>query len=266
MNLLYILTINEKPYATYNDLTCAIIAYSTNITHDIKLKLDIDQHMDTSIFDKICDRYCLISIFENTNLINDYYRLYFENDKFIIKADYGEIDSYIDRFKRLSDLYFEINDSKSLNCFIPVNESIMASSEKFNTDYIKEKVHDNGFDIESVVDELNNNLIKYIKKDNLTLEQKKEILKADQEKWNEFKRKFVCNKNTYRKVKEDLENNKIDKIPEMFKEYNYFQYLEEKNILDTADELSEYINILPLDTKNNLNFIPKSETCDNLFE
>ena len=97
----------------------------------------------------------------------------------------------------------------------------------------------------------------------LTAEKNK--LKRDKEKWDEFKNIFNVDKKIYKTIKEKIANKEMDEteIPELFeKKYPIFQVLDENNILDTAEDIQEYIKLLPNDDSI---YIPKTAELYGLF-
>ena len=73
--------------------------------------------------------------------------------------------------------------------------------------------------------------------DNMKLE-----LKREHEKSEEMKRQFFVNKDLYYKFKNEINNNKIFEIPELFKnEFLIFTNLEKNENLNSNNEIFEYI-------------------------
>ncbi len=159
----------------------------------------------------------------------------------------------------------------------PINTEINISSENFSNELeeidlevlekkieelnkLKEKEID---DLENLNENLHNIENKHIEeKSNVDAEKNK--LKRDKEKWEEFKNIFNADKKIYRIMKEQINNEQIDEIPELFeKKYPIFAALDENNILDTKSEIYEYIKLLP---ENENIYIPKDSLIRNLFD
>ena len=105
----------------------------------------------------------------------------------------------------------------------------------------------------------------------------KNNLKKEHKKSEELKRKFYVDKKLYYEFKNELNNNNDFIIPKLFKkDYIIFSKLDNEKILDTNNELYEYINksniynedidIININETNNYNNLfnyNKSEISDN---
>jgi hypothetical protein len=219
----------------------------------------------------------------------------FDYDKKIILSDNKET-VINNRLSLLNDTYQDLfNDNESMNCFIPKEllntegdipmtpeknneypgiDTLCNTSKLLNIDYIKDKIkyleqqkENKEFELNLTEQELNDKLYEYTD-DKMELEEKKKILKEDQDKWNEFKRKFEVDKNLYFTFKDEMNSGerKKDDIPELFKsQYKIFSKLDCENILNTENELNDYIDLMPMIKKNNLNFIPKDDSYNSMF-
>ena len=97
-----------------------------------------------------------------------------------------------------------------------------------------------------------------------SLDAEKLKLKQNKEKWEEFKNIFNADKKIYKIMKEQIANNDIEKIPELFeKKYPIFKILDENNFLDTQAEIYEYVKLLPDDDSV---YIPKNIALKGMFE
>lgn len=106
-------------------------------------------------------------------------------------------------------------------------------------------------------------------KDREMIERERIELKKDQEKWDLFKRKFISDRETYLKMKMQINNKELDEknIPLMFKEvYPVFKELDRQNILRADDVLNHYIKLMPRNNKNNWSFIPNNEEIKSIFQ
>ena len=100
---------------------------------------------------------------------------------------------------------------------------------------------------------------------NAILTAEKNKLKRDKEKWEEFKNIFNVDKKIYRTMKEKIANKEMEEteIPELFeKKYPIFKVLDENNILDTVEDIHEYIKLLPTDDSV---YIPRTTELYGLF-
>lgn len=75
---------------------------------------------------------------------------------------------------------------------------------------------------------------------------KKRMVRADKERATEKRRIFESDKETYQKIKADIEKGKIkkEKISELFTDkYEIFSIMEEYNLLDKENEYAEYMSL-----------------------
>jgi hypothetical protein len=97
-----------------------------------------------------------------------------------------------------------------------------------------------------------------------SLDAEKLKLKKNKEKWEEFKNIFNADKKIYKIMKEQIANNDIEKIPELFeKKFPIFKILDDNNFLDTQAEIYEYVKLLPDDDSV---YIPKNIALKGMFE
>ena len=97
-----------------------------------------------------------------------------------------------------------------------------------------------------------------------SLDAEKSKLKQNKEKWEEFKNIFNEDKKIYKIMKEQIANNEIEKIPELFqKKYPIFEILDKNEQLDSTSEIYEYIKLLPDDDSV---YIPKNIALKGLFD
>lgn len=74
----------------------------------------------------------------------------------------------------------------------------------------------------------------------------KRELRKTEEKYEELKARFYANKAAYLKMKDDISKNKFseEKIPDFFAQhYVIYKFMDQKNLLDSADEYMTFLNI-----------------------
>jgi hypothetical protein len=141
--------------------------------------------------------------------------------------------------------------------------------ENINLDELEKKIAElNRLKEEELnqLESLNKGLHEYeneIIKEKFNVDEEKNKLKRDKEKWEEFKNIFNADKRIYKIMKEQIQNNEIDVIPELFEnKFPIFKTLDEKDLLDKDSEIYEYIKLLPED---NIEYIPKNIQLKGLF-
>jgi len=203
--------------------------------------------------------------------------------------------------KTVDDLPFELlynpnmkidiqtSSSSDINVNLPViNTEIQitsdATKQEINQETNEENIEEdiNEEDLKKQIDELNRlkeQEIKDLEKlnegfheienevfgKNAILTAEKNKLKRDKEKWEEFKNIFNVDKKIYRTMKEKIANKEMEEteIPELFeKKYPIFKVLDENNILDTVEDIHEYIKLLPTDDSV---YIPRTTELYGLF-
>lgn len=229
-------------------------------------------------------KYYKIDIIDNI-LINDTYNF----DINIYKFKNNENNLLFSNKKNLNNLYNDILNKQKLNnkqnnkvSNKSNNKSNSKSTNKLNN---SSNIESNNNELNMFLDFKDNNEIqnKYNKiKERYIIEKKKidemkNNLKKEHEKSEELKRKFYVDKKLYYEFKNELKNNNDFIIPKLFKkDYIIFSKLDNENILDTNNELYEYINksniynedidIININETNNYNNLfnyNKSEISDN---
>ena len=203
--------------------------------------------------------------------------------------------------KTVDDLPFELlynpnmkidiqtSSSSDINVNLPViNTEIQitsdATKQEINQETNEENIEEdiNEEDLKKQIDELNRlkeQEIKDLEKlnegfheienevfgKNAILTAEKNKLTRDKENWEEFKNIFNVDKKIYRTMKEKIANKEMEEteIPELFeKKYPIFKVLDENNILDTVEDIHEYIKLLPTDDSV---YIPRTTELYGLF-
>jgi len=117
------------------------------------------------------------------------------------------------------------------------------------------------------LEDLNENFHEFQTKvidEKFSLDAEKLKLKHNKEKWEEFKNIFNADKKIYKIMKEQIANEEIERIPELFeKKYPIFRILDENNQLDTTSEIYDYIKLLPEEDDI---YIPKNIALKGLFD
>jgi hypothetical protein len=200
----------------------------------------------------------------------------------------------------ITDLPFEIqynssntteiinkNDATNISSEInvrmpPINTEIVITSDEDNKES-KEEEKEEDIDLEELqkkiaelsrlkeeelnqLENLNKNLHEYeneIIKEKFTVDEEKNKLKRDKEKWEEFKNIFNADKKIYKIMKEQIQNNEIDVIPELFEhKFPVFKKLDEEDLLDKDSEIYDYIKLLPEDSAE---YVSKNIQIKGLF-
>jgi len=117
-------------------------------------------------------------------------------------------------------------------------------------------------DLENLNDNLHDFENKIIE-EKFSIDAEKNKLRTDKEKWEEFKNIFAADKKIYKIMKEQLNNNDIEDIPELFeRKYPIFKVLDDNNLLNIEGDIYEYIKLLPEDDSV---YIPKNIALKGLF-
>jgi hypothetical protein len=220
-------------------------------------------------------------IYTHLNLKNDiieeaYTDIPFElkllNNKTLITCDKPEVLSS-DINVQLPSMHTEINissdkDNKENN---DKNEVVKIEdpNEGLNMDELKRKIEELNKlkDLElNDLENLNDNLHDFENKiieEKFSVDAEKNKLRTDKEKWEEFKNIFAADKKIYKIMKEQLNNNEIEDIPELFeRKYPIFKVLDDNNLLNIEGDIYEYIKLLPEDDSV---YIPKNIALKGLF-
>jgi len=143
------------------------------------------------------------------------------------------------------------------------------SEEEVDLEELKKKIEELSKLKEKEVEDLENlnenfnDFHNKVIEEKFSLDAEKLKLKQNKEKWEEFKNIFNADKKIYKIMKEQIANNEIEKIPELFeKKYPIFKVLDENNLLDTESEIYEYVKLLPDDDSV---YIPKNIALKGLF-
>lgn len=246
------------------------------------------------IFKKYFFSFDKFNFLDNENIINTYneYNYYFINKQNNIKQLYqqlsnDEINVFIPHkmTKIDSDLptctannivnaldtdYINENIINNTTSALLEPNNIQVDNIKLTQSELKKKIDDldRRVNIEKektdiIKNKINSQEDKYAKKREL-LNDKKKQLKLNQDECEEFTRKFYADKKVYGLIKNQIETNECT-IPELFTvQYPLFKELDQKEKLDTNEELNEYIKIIPIDFKKRLSFIP-SDKYAHLF-
>jgi len=250
---------NNNVIAVYNDINYAMKYLLSNSKCVIKPYL-LNSTLDFEI------------ISHNPHTLNFYNskQFFYIDHKYINLKDIKDSDTKYDEHQ-LSDNADNADnvDDQSLNLFIPLgkdDEEVYFEIEK------KEETDMNNIKLSKVelLEKLRhkiNNLknLKEIEENDLTkiktmMENKKENFNKNKnkfdkikkqqnekkEKYDCLKRKFESDINTYLKMKEDVQNNKLDEIPELFKlKYDILMKMENKNELNKENSLNIYLDRIP---------------------
>jgi hypothetical protein len=261
----YILEINQKLFNIYNNLNSALVHLfklsNNNLNCSVK---EFNDGTITSIYN-MNNQKIFFTRLENNNIISsEYSNLPFE---LIYKSNEVQTNQ-----PAQTNPSVQLNNSSDINVKLPpINTEIIITSEEsiVNIDELKQRIDElNKLKDDELNDleNLNKNLHEY---ENIVIEEKfkvdaeKNKLKLDKGKWEEFKNIFNADKKIYKIMKEQIENEEIDEIPELFeKKYPIFKILDDNNLLDIENNIYEYIKLLPED---NSVYIPKNIALNGLF-
>jgi hypothetical protein len=189
------------------------------------------------------------------------------------KEDYKE-EKKKDKLRKNKHSSSEINvQLPPINTEITINtddeNENSDSNSEVNLDELREKIEELNRLKDKEMDDLeglNENLHEFeneIITQKFDVDAEKNKLKHSKEKWDEFKNIFMADKKIFKIMKEQLDNNEIDEIPELFeKKFPIFTVLHNNNLLDTSSEIYEYIKLLPNDDSV---YIPKNIVLKGLF-
>ena len=198
------------------------------------------------------------------------FELKFLNNKVFILDNKTEILSS-DINVQLPTMHTEINISSEKDIRVEKNEPVKVEdpNDILNADELKRKIDELTKLKELEIDDLenlNDNLHDFENKiieEKFSIDAEKNKLRTDKEKWEEFKNIFAADKKIYRIMKEQLNNNEIEDIPELFEhKYPIFKVLDDNNLLDNENNIYEYIKLLPEDDSV---YIPKNIALKGLF-
>jgi hypothetical protein len=136
----------------------------------------------------------------------------------------------------------ELNDIK-LNKDLSKTELLEKLRQKIsNLKNLKEIEENDLSKIETMMENKKSNFVKNKNKYNKI----KKVQNDKKEKIDCLKRKFESDKNTYFKMKDDLENNSLNIVPELFKlKYEILEKMEKNNELNNANSLKIYLQRIP---------------------
>jgi len=263
----YILEVSEKLFNIYNNLNSALVHLFK--LSEYKLNCIVKEFNDGCIncIYSIKNQKIYYTRSENNNIITtEYTNLPFE---LVYKTNQlNNLSSQLVNNQSSKD----VNNSSDIHVQLPpINTEIVITSEESEVDIdeLKRRIDE----LNRLKDaEMNNleNLNKNLHdQENIVIAEKfsvdaeKNKLKLDKEKWEEFKNIFNADKKIYKIMKEQIANEDIDEIPELFeKKYPIFKILDENNLLDIPSDIYEYIKLLPEDDSV---YIPKNIALHGLF-
>jgi hypothetical protein len=198
------------------------------------------------------------------------FELKFFNNKVFISDNKTEIPSS-DINVQLPTMHTEINISSEKDIKVEKNEPVKVEdpNDILNADELKRRIDEltrlkelEINDLENLNDNLHDFENKIIE-EKFSIDAEKNKLRTDKEKWEEFKNIFAADKKIYRIMKEQLSNNEIEDIPELFEhKYPIFKVLDDNDLLDNENNIYEYIKLLPEDDSV---YIPKNIALKGLF-
>lgn len=251
-NFVYCVMNNNNCIAVYNNINYAMKEITLNNKYIIKPFL-LNSNLD----------------FDEINYNPDTNNFYNSKQFFYLDHQYININSNIQKedFIATENNVQEAEDN-SLNLFLPLgkdDETYYPVENKEETDIQNLKLSKNEL-LEKLRQKISNlKNLKEIEENDLTkietmMDNKKENfekskIKYDKikrqkdekkEKYNSLKRKFSSDKNTYFKMKNDINNETLDTIPELFKiKYDILEKMDNNNELELENSLNIYLERIP---------------------
>jgi len=188
--------------------------------------------------------------FAFTDIHNNFYHISsFKFLFFIEKLIYQKISKIDNSFKSVKNDI--VNYPKQMNAII-IDKNKNKTTDIISPIDLKHKI-DELYEFKKIEQEKLDNLTKINQKhqENFTnfcnkIGNKKRKLKKNIEKENEKRNKFEANKEAYKKIKQDIADNKLveNDISILFKnEYPLYKFMDNNNLLDKPDEFNIYSNI-----------------------
>jgi hypothetical protein len=269
--MFYILEVNNSIFNIYNNLDGALVQLFklSLLTSIVELK-EFNDGCINGIYSMKNNKILYTSV-HNKNIItieyeNIPFELLYKKNNIVMstfdnnrhKQSSSEINVRLPPINTEINITTDSNKSNEIDNF----ENLDAEELKKKIDQLNKLKEVEMADLQG----LNENLHEYENKiieEKFNVDAEKNKLKHDKEKWEEFKNIFNADKKIYKIMKEQLENDEIDEIPELFeKKYPIFAVLDDHNLLDTSSEIYEYIKLLPDD---NSVYIPKNIALKGLF-
>jgi Asp-tRNA(Asn)/Glu-tRNA(Gln) amidotransferase C subunit len=270
----YILELNKSIFNIFQNLSSGIVQLYklSNLSNDCKLNIFIEGSI-TGVYTVKNNKIFLTNLENNEIITNEIDELPFE---LLFKNGNSTGNDNTKRNIRRNFFNRSKKSSSDINVRLPpVNTDILVTSNNDEFDNLDDK------ELEKKIEELNklkeqqvnelenlnenlNEFENNIIQEKYKIDSQKNKLRRDKEKWEEFKNIFNADKKIYRIMKEQLEANQIEDIPELFeKKYPIFATLDEHNLLDKPSEIYDYIKLLPNDDSV---YIPNDSLLKNLFD
>ena len=270
----YILELNKSIFNIFQNLSSGIVQLYklSNLSNDCKLNIFIEGSI-TGVYTVKNNKIFLTNLENNEIITNEIDELPFE---LLFKNGNSTGNDNTKRNIRRNFFNRSKKSSSDINVRLPpVNTDILVTSNNDEFDNLDDK------ELEKKIEELNklkeqqvnelenlnenlNEFENNIIQEKYKIDSQKNKLRRDKEKWEEFKNIFNADKKIYRIMKEQLEANQIEDIPELFeKKYPIFAALDEHNLLDKPSEIYDYIKLLPNDDSV---YIPNDSLLKNLFD
>jgi len=255
-NLIYCVFKNDKLDTIYDNINYAMIHLTSTSNCVIKPKL-LNSNLN---FEKIYFNS------ETNNFYNKKQFFYLDHPHLNLKT----LDESINDCKRNEDKNEPSNSQSdtALNLFIPLGND--QDEEYYNIENKVEETDNTKLSKNELLDRLKQKIsnlqnLKEIEENDLSkietmMENKKENFQKNQIKFNKMQkiknekkeklecleRKFKSDKNTYRKMKIDKEENNLNDVPELFKiKYKILSEMEKNNELDIDNSLQIYLEKIP---------------------
>jgi len=270
----YILELNKSIFNIFENLSSGIVQLYklSNLSNDCKLNIFIEGSI-TGVYTVKNNKIFLTNLENNEIITNEIDELPFE-----LLFTNGNSTGNDNTKRNIRRNFFNRSKKSSSDINVrlpPVNTDILVTSNNDEFDNLDDKELEkkiaelNKLKEQQVneLENLNENLNEFennIIQEKYQIDSQKNKLRRDKEKWEEFKNIFNADKKIYRIMKEQLEANQIEDIPELFeKKYPIFAALDEYNLLDKPSEIYDYIKLLPNDDSV---YIPNDSLLKNLFD
>lgn len=254
-NFVYCILKNEKVVTIYNNINYAmkyLIENSNSIIKPILLNSELNfepinynpnskNFYNSKQFFYIEHSYINIDDLATSNINN---KVNIDNQKsdelnLFIPFENNDDDEYYNIEQKKNT---ELNDIK-LNKDLSKTELLEKLRQKIsNLKNLKEIEENDLSKIETMMENKKSNFVKNKNKYNKI----KKVQNDKKEKIDCLKRKFESDKNTYFKMKDDLEDNSLNIVPELFKlKYEILEKMEKNNELNNANSLEIYLQRIP---------------------
>uniref|UniRef100_A0A6C0M1U4 Uncharacterized protein n=1 Tax=viral metagenome TaxID=1070528 RepID=A0A6C0M1U4_9ZZZZ len=229
-------------------------------------RIDVEKHIST--LSEFCERYGGKVNTHNIKVCE--YNMHLLKKQYTISPTFTLIKQSIKKHEFNHEKVPDNNNQESdIGLFIPLEtipppnentpqDTLIQLQNKINElEEIKKKENEN------IIDNKETKLQEYLE-EKAKLDNLKQELKRDQEKWQEIEKKFEADKKLYFIFKEEISNEQRneDNIPILFKDtYPIFKQLDDEKKLNNDEEIKSYLEL----TKYYKNTVFMTSEFDDLF-